>query len=447
MPTDVIMPVLGMSQDTGKIVSWLKAEGEKVRAGEMLLEIETDKAVAEIEAPADGVLAQILTQVGEEVPVTQVIAIILSEEEYAQQPFWVKKTMAEPMPVSAPVADGSKPITSSPVAARIAAEHKIDLKDIKPDGGRIQKDDVLQYISKLNADGGTIGNSGRELASPKARRLAKESDIVLSQVSGSGPGGAVVAKDIQTAVASSLSVSDRTSQEPILDTQKTFKEQIKPGTIWQRMVEHTTNSWQTAPHFYLQRHVNASRLLDWHAKVKENSTEKITITDLLVLVVAKALTKHPRLNAVWKDDQISIAGDLNIGLAVAIDDGLVVPVIHQADKLRPQEIASKRKELVDRARAGKLRPDDISGGTFTISNLGMFGVDAFTAVLNGPQAAILAVGRVSDQVVPVNGQVCVQPMVTLTVSYDHRVVDGARGARFLETLAEFIEEPTHLIGI
>ena len=133
------MPVLGMSQDTGKIVSWLKAEGEKVRAGEMLLEIDTDKAVAEIEAPADGVLAQILTQVGEEVPVTQVIAIILSEEEYAQQPFWVKKTMAEPMPVSAQVADGSKPITSSPVAARIAAEHKIDLKDIKPDGGRNKK--------------------------------------------------------------------------------------------------------------------------------------------------------------------------------------------------------------------------------------------------------------------------------------------------------------------
>lgn len=445
MPTDVIMPVLGMSQDTGRIVSWLKSEGEKIRAGEMLLEIETDKAVAEIESPADGVLAQILIQEGEEVPVTQVIAIILSEEEYAQQPAGVKTSATEPVPVSVPMPDGSKLITSSPVAARMAAEYQIDLKDIKPDGGRIQKSDVLQYITKMNAVGGAIGNNGRELASPKARRLAKESGIVLSQVTGSGPEGAVLARDIQTAVTLQAT-APKTSPEPILPPQNTFEEQIKPGTIWQRMAEHTTNSWQTAPHFYLQRHVNASRLLEWHATAREGSTEKTTITDLLVLVVAKALTKHPRLNAIWKDDQIAIAGDVNIGLAVAIDDGLVVPVIHQADRLRPQEIALKRKELVDRARAGKLRPNDISGGTFTVSNLGMFGVDAFTAVLNGPQAAILAVGRVSDQVVPMNGQVNIQPMMTLTVSYDHRVIDGARGAQFLDTVANFLEEPLELLN-
>jgi pyruvate dehydrogenase E2 component (dihydrolipoamide acetyltransferase) len=211
------------------------------------------------------------------------------------------------------------------------------------------------------------------------------------------------------------------------------------------MAERMTTSWTTAPHFYLVREVNVSRLVSWLDTARRQTGAHTTYTDLLVKLAATALSQHPRANASWKDATIVQNADINIGLAVAIDDGLVVPVIHRADTLRLAEIAARREDVVSRAQAGKLRPADIQGGGFTISNLGMYGVDAFNAIVNPPQAAILAVGRIADRVVAVDGQPAVRPTMVLTLSCDHRALDGARGAQFIGALADLIEEPLALL--
>ncbi|MCX7840823.1 MAG: 2-oxo acid dehydrogenase subunit E2, partial [Anaerolineae bacterium] len=211
--------------------------------------------------------------------------------------------------------------------------------------------------------------------------------------------------------------------------------------------ERMVQSWTTAPHFYLMREVNASRLVVWRERVNQRAAEKITFTDLLVKIIATALRQHPRANASWREGALVLNSDINIGIAVAIEEGLVVPVIHRADTLTLAQIAARRAEVVARAQAGKLRLEDVQGGTFTLSNLGMYGVDAFNAIVNPPQGTILAVGRIAERVVAVKGQPTVQPMMTLTLSCDHRVVDGARGAQFLGMVAELIEEPLGLLEL
>ncbi|TMC90925.1 MAG: 2-oxo acid dehydrogenase subunit E2 [Chloroflexi bacterium] len=218
------------------------------------------------------------------------------------------------------------------------------------------------------------------------------------------------------------------------------------GNTWRIMTQRTTQSWTSVPHFYLVREVNASRLITWREQILKRSVEKVSYTDLLVKIAAAALRMHPRLNASWNEDKITLKQEVHIGIAVAIEEGLVVPVIHQADTLSLEEIAHRRRELTAKAQDGKLRPQDISDGTFTISNLGMYNVDAFNAIINQPQAAILAVGRISERVVPVHSQPAVQPMMVLTLSCDHRAVDGVRGAQFLDTVATLIEEPLGLLG-
>jgi pyruvate dehydrogenase E2 component (dihydrolipoamide acetyltransferase) len=218
------------------------------------------------------------------------------------------------------------------------------------------------------------------------------------------------------------------------------------STVWRLMAERTTQSWTSVPHFFLVRDVAASGLVKWRERAVRQLPEKVTVTDLLVKVVAEALRRHPRLNASWREGSVAYNDQINVGLAVAAEDGLVVPVIHQADDLSLTGIARRRADLVERAQAGKLRLGDLQDGTFTISNLGMYGVDAFNAIISTPQAAILAVGRVADRVVPVDGQPAVRPMLTLSLSCDHRVVDGARGAEFLATIAELIENPAEMAG-
>jgi pyruvate dehydrogenase E2 component (dihydrolipoamide acetyltransferase) len=208
------------------------------------------------------------------------------------------------------------------------------------------------------------------------------------------------------------------------------------------MVEHVTASWLSAPHFYLSRDVDAEHLVAWRATFDDH----VTLTDLLVWLVARALERHPEANARWVGDAPRWIAEINVGIAVAVDDGLIVPVVHGANRLEVREVADRRRDLVARARSGGLRPEDVQGGTFTLSNLGMFGVDAFAAVVNGPQAAILAVGRVADRVVAVDGRPAVRPRMSLTLSCDHRVLDGVRAARFLETLAEVAEEPLWLLA-
>jgi len=451
MATDVILPALGMSRDTGKIVQWLKAEGEQVAKGEPLAEIETDKATVEIEAPAAGVLAHITAAAGDDVPVGQVIANILTPTEVSEgKAARVAKQSSSENGAVPPAQLEAAPrptIAASPLATRIAAEHNLDLSVVKPTNRRIQKADVLTYLQRQESAVSTQKPGRLVSASPKARRLAAEQGKDLAAVKGSGPEGAVLAADVlATLVQPAVTAVEVGGVAPAAEKPGVVVSGSTMSNTWRIMAERTTQSWTSVPHFYLVREVNASRLITWREGILKRTTEKVTYTDLLVKVVATALRMHPRLNASWSEGKITLKQDVHVGLAVAVEEGLVVPVIHQADTLSLSALARQRMELVTKAQSGKLRPQDISGGTFTISNLGMYNVDAFNAIINQPQAAILAVGRIAERVVPVNSQPAVQPMMVLTLSCDHRVVDGARGAQFLATLAELIEEPLGLIA-
>ncbi|HEY7358248.1 MAG TPA: dihydrolipoamide acetyltransferase family protein, partial [Ktedonobacterales bacterium] len=403
MAINVIMPALGMAQETGILVQWLKREGEAVAKGEPIAEIETDKARVEIEAPGAGVLANVTAGPGAEVPVGQTMALILAPGE-ALPTTPGKNGAASAANAGAAAAPASPPGVSretsrpgrsaaSPLAARMAAEHQIDVDAIKPTGRRVQKADVQSYLQQQRAENHVSASAHLTPASPKARRLAAEQGADVAAIGGTGPGGAVLAGDVLAAMQRSPALPGVGAPDG-----------LEMSNVWRIMAERTTQSWTSAPHFFLVREVNASRLLTWREQLVTHSAPDATYTDLLVKLVAAALRGHPRLNAAWHNGKISLNQEINIGLAAATEDGLVVPVIHGADTLTISEIAGRRKELVARAQAGKLRPEDLRGGTFTISNLGMYGMDAFTAIINAPQVAILAVGRIAERVVPVQGQ-------------------------------------------
>jgi pyruvate dehydrogenase E2 component (dihydrolipoamide acetyltransferase) len=383
MPVEVIMPMLGMAQETGKVVRWLKAEGEVVAKAEPLMEVETDKVTVEIEAPAAGTLAGVTASEGQDVPVGQVIAYVLGDGEQLPEP------------------DARNELPLAPPA---------------------EKGQVRGQSPDTSGNGGSTAR--RTLASPKARRLAREHGVPIEEITGSGPYGAVQAADVQGFSASAAPSLSQSGGEL--------------SSAWQTMARRMGEIWREVPHFYLSREVDATRLNGWReAMRKRPGYERVTHTDLLVKIVAAALAEHPRVNG---------SAEVNVGIAVATDDALLVPVIHGADRLELRAVVERRIDVVARAREGKLRLDDIQGGTFTISNLGMFGVDSFSAIVNAPQAAILAVGRITDRVVAVGGEPAVRPTFILTLSLDHRAIDGAIGARFLDTLVSLVEEPAGLVA-
>jgi pyruvate dehydrogenase E2 component (dihydrolipoamide acetyltransferase) len=452
MATSVIMPALEMTQESGRLVSWLKRDGDSVTKGEPLMEIETDKVTIEIEAPASGILGGVLVKENDVVPVGRTIAWILEPGEKAPASAPLDSHVSgrarldnQPQPVEAPRAAASVDI--SPLARRIAEEHGIDPAALKSNGRRIEKADVLAYIhaarqarpqpgsvpTALNTSipSGVSFPTARIPASPKARRLASERGIDLAAIEGSGPNGAILSTDVPLTIKPAGS----------LET---------PGTVWRLMAERMTASWTTVPHFYLIREVYAGNLIEWRTRIKSAVEAQTgvspTYTDLLVKLVGAALRRHPRLNADWANGRVHFNQTINIGVAVAVEDGLIVPVIHQVDSAPIGEIAVRRKDLVERAQTHKLRPADVADGTFTLTNLGMYNVDVFNAIVNTPQAAILAVGRIAERVVPVDGQPAVRPMMTMTLSCDHRVVDGARAAQFLDDFANLVEQPLGLLN-
>ncbi len=388
MAVSVVMPALELAQETGKIISWLKKEGDPINKGEPLLEIETDKITFEVEAPESGVLAGVKSNEGDEVPVGQMIAWIVAPGE---QPPAEAATAA---PAARAMTEQARPTAA--VAAATAVPEK------RPDAGA--------------------------QISPKARRLAKELGVDLAHVRGTGPDGTITSEDVQAAAKAPAPPAPAPPAEHV----------PAMSAIGRLMAERTTESWTTAPHFFLVRDVDAGGLA---AAREQFGAAKITHTDLLIALVARVLAKHPKMNASWTGGGIRLNRSVNISMAMAVQDGVVGAVIANANTTALADIATQRRELADRARAGKLRPADVSGGTFTISNLGMYNVDAFNAIITPPQAAILAVGRIADRVVPVDGKPGIRPMVTLTLSSDHRVVDGAQAAVFLNDVAEAIGEP------
>jgi pyruvate dehydrogenase E2 component (dihydrolipoamide acetyltransferase) len=449
MAKDVYMPMLGMNQETGTLLRWLKREGEAVTQGEPLMEVATDKTDMEIDAPASGILRNVTAQEGDEVPVGQVIGQIAAADEVIAAP---PAAAPEPSPVPAPTPDTAPPAIS-PVAARMVADHGLDATQIKRSGNRIQKEDVLAYLASQPVIGGKV------LASPKARRLAEEQGLDLAAIAGSGPQGAVLAEDVLAVQAAQSSAPAAAAlHSPTALVREAAGQTDKPAggqtsgqadgqtvvpmsRMWKVMAERLAQSWTTVPHFFLAREVDASAFKAWHLAAQARSQSKLTYSDLLVKLVALTLRAHPRVNAAWVDGQIVANDAVHVGLAVAVEEGLLVPVIRHADQLGLGALASARADLVARAQAGKLAVSELQGGTFTISNLGMFGIDQFSAIVNPPQAAILAVGQIADRVVARDGQPAVRPMMTLNLSADHRVVDGARAARFLADLGGLIEDP------
>ena len=400
MAISVVMPALEMAQETGKLLAWRKKEGEQVTKGEPLLEIETDKAVVEVEAPGDGVLAAVTARAGDEIPVGHIIAWLLKPGEQAPPP-GSQENSPSARAISAPVR-----ATGTALAAVEAASS------------------ALPQIS------------------PKARRLAKELGVEFSLIKGTGPDAVISAEDVQafadakpTAGPAEAAV---TASEPLT-------------AIARFMAERTAQSWTTVPHFFVSRDVDAAALAEFQksgtAKLEAAGAGKLSITDVLVALVARVLKKHPRINSSWIDGTIKPSKEINISVAMAVKDGVVSAVIHAAQSKTLAEICARRLELTELARNNKLRPADISGGTFTISNLGMFQVDAFTAIIPQPQAAILAVGGISDRVVAVDGEPAVRPTMTITLSSDHRVIDGARAAEFLRDLVDAIRAPQKCLGL
>ncbi len=457
MATEIVMPALGMAQETGVLVHWLKREGEAVVKGEPIMEIETDKATVEVEAPASGRLSQVSAREGDVVPVGKTIALILAVGE-APATDAKEKPSASGMPASREV--NASPVAASPLARKIAAEHGLELADIPSNGERITKEDVLAHLAIAEGrQAGAQPGAGKISASPKARRLAAERGLALAEIAGSGPGGAVLAADVLSAlpVAGTVAKSSPALSEPEMKATQpgapgfsASPQEASLSNAWRVMAERMSTSWSSAPHFYLVREVQAGALIALRERVsplvEKRSGIRPTYTDLLVRLVAATLRDHPRLLGSWSGDGIRLKRDINIGVAVGTEDGLVVPVIHQADTRSIGELALLRQELVKRAGEHSLRPGDLNGGTFTLTNLGMYNVDAFMAILNPPQAAILSVGRIADRVIAVNGQPAVRPVMILTLSCDHRVVDGLRGAQFLDDLAKLIEEPWGLLA-
>ena len=399
MATNVIMPALGVAQQTGKLLKWLKTDGQTVTKGEPLMEIETDKATVEIDAAASGILTQVSAKPGDEVPVGQTIALILAEGDALP----TKQQAPAAAPLLPPLPPGEGRGESR------AAMTSIPLPTITP-----------------------APRAGRILASPKAKRIAKEQGIDLSSLRGSGPEGSILAVDVQRAGNGNVARSATSTAHGLI-----------PLTPMRRIVgERMTQSKQSAPHFYISMDIDMSAVSRLRSDWKERGDESIpSINDFILHASAHALKEFSSMNSSFTEQGIQQHPDINIGVAVALDEGLVVPVIRNADRFSLAELAEQSHALADKAQNKKLFPLDYEGGTFTVSNLGMLGVDSFTAIINPPQAAILAVGRVAPRVVTDGDGIEIKSMMTATLSADHRIVDGASAARFLRAVKQLLEQP------
>ncbi len=434
MAIDVCMPRLSDTMEEGRILKWLKQLGDRIEVGDIIAEVETDKADMEMEALDEGVLIEILVPEGGMVPVGGVMARLGAADEV------VAADSAAPAAENGLAETPPSPEPPAPTPAPKVRE----LREI-----RAQREPT------------PAEETGRLLASPVVRRMAQELSLDLSQVPGSGPGGRIVKRDLEayTAAQAPLDATAESQTEPQTESriEPHPEAQVPAGpatatrepfsrmraTIAKRMSE----SMREAPHFYLTAEINMSEAVRLRTALKASNrvTEDVTYTHLLMKAVAIALARHPRLNASFGGDAREYQEHINIGLAVSLDDGLLVPVLHDCDSLSLLEIAAQATALVERARSGKPRAEDLSGGTFTISNLGMLPIDHFTAIINQPQGAILAVGAIKERPVARDGQVAIASTMLVTLSCDHRILDGVTGGQFLQELKSLLENPVGLM--
>ncbi len=413
MPIEILMPALSPTMKEGNLAKWVKKEGDKIKAGEVIAEIETDKATMEVEAVDEGTLGKILVAEGtENVAVNSCIALILEDGED-------KKAL-----------DGYASKTAPKAAA--AVPQKTEEKVAAP-----------TPAAPAQAAQSSASFSSHVKASPLAKRIAKDEGVSLSQINGSGPHGRVIKDDVLEFLSGGGARTGAIRRNP-----QEFSA-IKNSNIRKVIARRLLESKQTVPHFYLSCEFNINKLQELRASVNEaaeldaagNPAYKVSVNDLIIKATAMALKKVPEANSSWTDDSILIYNNVDIAMAVAIDGGLITPIIKNADQKTVQAISIESKQLAKKARDGKLQPEEFQGGSFSISNLGMFGIDNFAAIVNPPQSCILAVARAVEKPIVEHGQIKIASMMNVTLSSDHRSVDGAVGAEFLKALRRYIEHP------
>jgi pyruvate dehydrogenase E2 component (dihydrolipoamide acetyltransferase) len=443
MPVPFIMPKFDMDQEKATISTWCKNEGDFVKFDETVLTVETEKVAIDVPAPATGTLARIMFKEGDVVPVTKVIAYILKEGETLadlptidEGPSTLSRT--EALPIQQPVtAAPAVSLLATPVAIRMAKEEGVDLAQVPASGERIKREDVERFIADQKATGRVAIP-----ATPAARRVAQESRVPLETVAGSGPRGRVQAADVLAAAKSTPAPAAANGREaeivPLTGTRRTIAARMQ-------------QSFQESPHIALTVEVDMTEAEStrkrFNTQAEKLGQPRVTVTALIIKAVSWALVRHPYLNASFNGDSISLWKDVNIGVATAAPHGLVVPVLKNADRLSVGDLNARLIELAERARESKLKLEDVLGGTFTISNLGMFGISQFRAIINPPESAILAVGSLVRRPVVVgdDDDIEVRSIMSLTLSADHRVIDGIVAARFLSDLVIGLESPSLLL--
>ena len=456
MATKVTMEALSPTMEEGRLVKWTKNEGDQVKSGDVLAEVETDKAVMELVARGDGVLRKRLANEGDASPIGTLLAVIAAPDENIDSIVGSAAPAAASAAPAAPTATATPSAPPAPAPAQAQAQSAAPTPPpqkaaASPSGApprpAAPRPPAPPAAPRGNGSGQPAAASapgGRQRSSPLARRLANDRGIQLGAVQGTGPGGRIVKRDIENAKATGGGAA-RTAAADRLATEGDFKD-VPLTQIRKTIARRLTESNGPVPTFFLTAEYDATRGAELRAQLLEMGEQyKVSFNDIVIKAVALALGEHPEVNAHWLGDKIRHFNRIHVAMAVAVEDGLITPVLFDADRMTLWEISEKARELAKKARERRLMPEEYTGATFTVSNLGMFGIDQFTAIINPPEAGILAVGGVEEKPVVVNGQLEIRQRMRVTMSCDHRTVDGATGAKFLQTVKRYIENPLSLI--
>ena len=455
MATKVVMEALSPTMEEGRLVKWSKNEGDAVKSGDVLAEVETDKAIMELVARGDGVLRKRLANEGDSSPVGTLLAVIATADENidsiigsatpaAAPPVAASAATAAPTPVP-PTPAESQGEASTPPQQKVAASQggTPPTAPQRPAPPRPSGAPPAPRGNGASRSGAPPAAGGRQRSSPLARRIATERGVQLGAIQGTGPGGRIVKRDIENAKATGG--AGRSAAADRLATEGDFKD-IPLTQIRKTIARRLAESNGPVPTFFLTAEFDATRGAELRTQLAEIGDQyKVSFNDIVIKAVALALAEHPEVNAHWLNDKIRQFNRIHVAMAVAVEDGLITPVLFDADRLSLWEISAKARDLAKRARERKLLPEEYTGATFTVSNLGMFGIDQFTAIINPPEAGILAIGGVEEKPVVVNGALEVRQRMRVTMSCDHRAIDGATGARFLQTVRRYIENPLSLV--
>jgi pyruvate dehydrogenase E2 component (dihydrolipoamide acetyltransferase) len=457
MATKVVMEALSPTMEEGRLVKWNKNEGDAVTSGDVLAEVETDKAVMELIARGDGVLRKRLANEGDSSPVGTLLAVIGTADENIDSIVGsaTPSAASAAAPTAAPAAAGAPtPVPQSPAQSQGEASTPPQQKVAGSQGTAPPSAPQRSAPPRPSGPPAPRGNGasrsgapspadGRQRTSPLARRLATEKGIQLGGIQGSGPGGRIVKRDIENAKATAG--AGRSAAADRLATEGDFKD-IPLTQIRKTIARRLAESNGPVPTFFLTSEYDATRASELRTQLAEMGDQyKVSFNDIVIKAVALALAEHPEVNAHWLNDKIRQFNRIHVAMAVAVEDGLITPVLFDADRLSLWEISAKARDLAKRARDRKLMPEEYTGATFTVSNLGMFGIDQFTAIINPPEAGILAIGGVEEKPVVVNGALEIRQRLRVTMSCDHRAIDGATGAKFLETARRYMENPLSLV--